>query len=120
MAEAQKMMSDPKFQEQMKKVTESQNFKTHMKDQQDALKDPEKVKEMEKKMEEKLKEGNAQLEEAKSIRAKAEKDGKKEGGDDDKKKEEDKKEAAVEEEDKKEVATETEEDMPDMPNLSLN
>ena len=27
MREAQKMMNDPKFQEQMKKVTESQGFK---------------------------------------------------------------------------------------------
>ena len=120
MAEAQKMMNDPKFQEQMKKVTESQNFKTHMKTQQDALKDPKKLEEMTKKMQEKINVGNAQLEQAKAVRAKAEAEAKKKGDDDDDdKKEEDKKEAA-EEEDKKEAATTTEDDMPDIPNLSLN
>mmetsp|Transcript_15491 Transcript_15491/g.35480 ORF Transcript_15491/g.35480 Transcript_15491/m.35480 type:complete len:159 (-) Transcript_15491:1745-2221(-) len=83
MAEAQKMMNDPKFQEQMKKVTESQNFKTHMKTQQDALKDPKKLEEMTKKMQEKINVGNAQLEQAKAVRAKAEAEAKKKGDDDD-------------------------------------
>ena len=116
MAEAQKMMNDPKFQEQMKKVTESQGFKTHMKAQQEALKDPKKLEEMEKKMREKLKEGNDQLEKAKAMRAKAEAEKKKSEGSEGE--EDDKKEAA--DDDKKEASEESTEDMPDIPNLSLN
>jgi len=119
MAEAQKMMNDPKFKEQMSKITESQNFQTHMTAQQEALKDPKKLEEMEKKMKQKLQEGNSQLETAKAMRAKAEAEAKKKGGDADA--DDDKKEGATED-DKKEEAPKEEsgDDMPDMPNLSLN
>ena len=114
MREAQKMMNDPAFQAQMKKVTESQQFKQHMQAQQEMLKDPEKVKELEKKMQEKLKEGNVLLEETqKELAEKKGKDG-----------EDDKKEGAKTEdegEDKKPAAkTEEEDEMPDIPNLNLN
>ena len=37
MREAQKMMNDPAFQAQMKKVTESQQFKQHIQAQQEML-----------------------------------------------------------------------------------
>ncbi len=117
MAEAQKMMADPKFQEQMKKVTESAGFKNHMQAQADAMKDPEKLKEMEEAMKKRVAEGNDQLEKfqeaqkKKLVELKA-KEGKGEGeGEDDKKE-------AASEDDKKEEATG--DDMPDIPNLSLN
>ena len=131
MAEAQKMMNDPKFQEQMKKVTESQNFKTHMKGQQEALKDPKKLAEMEDKMKEKRKEGNDQWEKAKRIRANVEAAQKKRAeeeaaeaaaanGDDQKEaaSETDANEAAASKEDA--AAAAAEDDMPDIPSISLN
>ena len=124
MAEAQKMMQDPKFQEQMKKVTESQAFKTHMKAQGEAMKDPKKLATMEKAMKEKLAAGNEQLEKAKAMRAEAEAKKKaEEGGDDDDKKEAAKEDDDKKEDDKKEEAPKEkdgEDDMPDIPNLSLN
>lgn len=117
MREAQKMMNDPAFQEQMKKVTESQGFKQHMSAQQEMLKDPKKVKELEKKMQEKLKEGNELLEQTKAERDAKEgvktDDDKKQPTNDDKKAEEDA--------DKKPAAkAEDEDEMPDIPNLNLN
>lgn len=117
MREAQKMMNDPAFQEQMKKVTESQGFKQHMSAQQEMLKDPKKVKELEKKMQEKLKEGNELLEQTKAERDAKEgvktDDDKKQPTNDDKKAEEDA--------DKKPAAkVEDEDEMPDIPNLNLN
>ena len=118
MAEAQKMMADPKFQEQMKKVTENAGFKAHMKAQAEAMKDPKKMAEMEKKMKLKLKEGNDALEQAKAARAKAEAEAKKKAGEGEAA-DDDKKEAAAED-DKKEEADASKEDMPDIPNLSLN
>ncbi|KAL3917925.1 MAG: hypothetical protein SGILL_004482 [Bacillariaceae sp.] len=124
MREAQQMMNDPAFQAQMKKVTESQQFKQHMSQQQEMLKDPEKVKELEKKMQEKLKEGNSLLDQTMAEKAKleAEKDGGDSKGD---KKEGTKKEgdSAEEDGDKKQSAKteeEEEDDMPDIPNLNLN
>ena len=116
MAEAQKMMNDPKFQEQMKKVTESAGFKDHMKAQADAMKDPKKLKEMEEQMKKRVAEGNDQLGKYQEMQKKKmaelkEKEGKSEGDDDDKK------EAASEDDKKEEAAGD---DMPDIPNLSLN
>jgi len=115
MAEAQKMMKDPDFQAQMKKVTDSQGFKTHTKAQQEAMKDPKKMKEMEETMQKRLKEGNQMLEKGKeALEAKKKEE---EGTDDDKKK------VLNDDEDKKEAAVETQsdqEDIPDIPSLSLN
>ena len=56
MREAQKLMNDPQFQAQMKKMTESEGFKQHMKKSQDVMKDPEKLKELEEKMSKQLEE----------------------------------------------------------------
>ena len=56
MREAQKMMNDPAFQAQMKKLTESEGFKQHMQASQDMMKDPKKMKEIEAKMQERLEE----------------------------------------------------------------
>ena len=118
MAEAQKMMQDPKFQEQMKKVTETSGFKQHMQAQTDAMKDPKKMEEMEKQMKTRLTEGNEALEKAKEMRQKATEEAKKKAGEDGA--EDETKPAA--EDDKKEEAEKEEaaEDMPDIPNLSLN
>ena len=114
MAEAQKMMQDPKFQEQMKKVTETSGFKQHMQAQTDAMKDPKKMEEMEKQMKTRLTEGNEALEKAKEMRQKATEEAKKKAGEDETK--------PAAEDDKKEEAEKEEaaEDMPDIPNLSLN
>ena len=78
------------------------------------------LEEMEEKMRQKLQEGNEQLERAKAIRAKVEAEKKKraeaEAGEDNKKEE-----GAADEGDKKEEPKESAgEDMPDIPNLSLN
>ena len=117
MREAQKMMNDPAFQAQMKKMTESEGFKQHMQKSQDMLNDPEKMKEIEAQMQERLKEGNKQLEKFKEqekeflAKEKEEKD-KKDGGDNDD--DGDKKQAAKKK-DEEEV-----DDMPDIPSLNLN
>jgi hypothetical protein len=105
MREAQKMMADPAFQAQMKKMTGQPGFKEHMAKSQEVLNDPEKVKELEAQMQDKLKEGNELLEKHKQKDIEEET----EGG---KGKEDDKKEAAKEEEDTEEV--------PDMTSLNLN
>jgi hypothetical protein len=68
MREAQKMMNDPTFQAHMKKITESPVFKQRMQAQQEILKDPKKVMELERKMQEKLKEGKEMLEKTKAER----------------------------------------------------
>ncbi|KAG7370131.1 hypothetical protein IV203_027877 [Nitzschia inconspicua] len=116
MREAQKMMNDPAFQAQMKKVTESPAFKQHMQAQQEILKDPKKVKELEKKMQEKLKEGNELLE-----KTKAERDAKERVKKDDENENDVKSNQTEDEEEKKPAAkTEDEDEMPDIPNLNLN
>jgi hypothetical protein len=116
MREAQEMMNDPSFQAQMKKITESSVFKQHMEAQQELLKDPRNVKELEKTMQKKLKEGNELLE-----RTKAERDAQKEAFGD---KEEAVKtcdEAEGEAEKKPASKKEEQEDsLPDIPNLNLN
>jgi hypothetical protein len=91
-----------------------------MKAQQEMLKDPEKVKELEQKMQARLKEGEEMLAKAKEaearIKAKEGKDGDKDG------EETDKKEGVDDDEKKPAVASNTDEeyDMPDIPNLNLN
>jgi predicted phage gp36 major capsid-like protein len=119
MREAQKMMNDPAFQAQMKKMTENPAFQAHMKAQQDMLKDPEKVKELEEKMAARLKEGEELLTQAKEAEKRIKgKEGDKKGEEDDKDKKDDK-----EDDEKKPAAatkTEEEDDMPDIPNLNLN
>jgi hypothetical protein len=130
MAEAQKMMNDPAFQAHMNKVMASPAFKSHMSQQQEVLKDPKKVKELEKQMQDKLKEGNTLLEEAQAARAKllgekgdnttsTDEAADKKNDDDDS---DDKKKAAVTEtaEKKEPASVDDEDDMPDMPNLNLN
>jgi len=103
----------------MKKVTDSQGFKTHTKAQQEAMKDPKKMKEMEETMQQRLKEGNQMLEKGKAtLEAKKKEE---EGSVDDKKKKKEGEEG--DDEDKKEAAVETKselEDIPDIPSLSLN
>ena len=110
MREAQKMMQDPAFQAQMKKMTQKPAFQAHMKQSQEMLKDPEKVKELEQKMQERLKEGNELLEKAKKSGVTNEGDDKHEteqvGGADTKK------DAKIDDKDQDE--------MPDIPTLSLN
>mmetsp|Transcript_3594 Transcript_3594/g.9544 ORF Transcript_3594/g.9544 Transcript_3594/m.9544 type:complete len:125 (-) Transcript_3594:98-472(-) len=106
MKEAQQMMQDPAFQAQMKKMMNQPGFKTHMAKTQEAMKDPEKVKELEAKVETALKEGTEMLKKAQDA----------DEGDD-------KKKEADGEGDDKEAAPakkEEEEDMPDIPNLNLN
>ena len=107
MREAQKLMNDPAFQEQMKKMTAAPGFQAHMKKTQDMLKDPQKVKEMEKKMENALKEGNKMLDKANAAKGNGDKDANDKGetGDDD---------------EKQTPETEEGEDMPDIPSLNLN
>jgi hypothetical protein len=109
MREAQKMMNDPAFKEQMKQMTANPGFKEHMQKTQEVLNDPKKVKEMEEKMQESLKEGEIAL-------AKAEAERKARG---DKIEDGDKKEAAKDD-DKKEAAKDDEDEIPDMPSLNLN
>ena len=109
MGEAQKMMNDPAFQAQMKKLTESQGFKQHMEASQEMMKDPEKMKEIEAKMQDRLKEGNEMLSKYKEQEKEKSKKENEEGEEDG-----DKKVAAKEEE------TEEGEDIPDIPSLNLN
>lgn len=109
MREAQKMMQDPAFKEQMKQMTANPGFKEHMEKTQAVLNDPEKVKEMEEKMQTSLKEGEIALAEAEAAR-------KKNGG----KIEDDDKKEAAKDDDKKEAAKDDEDDIPDMPSLNLN
>jgi predicted phage gp36 major capsid-like protein len=112
MREAQKMMKDPAFQAQMKKMTETKDFKEHMDASQVMMKDPEKVKEIEAKMQERLVEGNVMLEKFKEQEKKhLEKE--KEAGEEDG----DKKQAAAK--DDEDTAAEVD-DMPDVPSLNLN
>ena len=97
-----------------------------MKEQQEAMKDPKKMKEMEETMQKKLEEGNQLLDENKDKFEAKKEDGaadeddnkKKEATVEDGKKKKDEKKVV---EDKKEVeAAQTEEDdMPDIPKLSL-
>jgi hypothetical protein len=130
MREAQKMMNDPAFQAQVNKVTDTPAFKAHMQQQQEAWKDPEKVKEMEVMMQQKLKEGNKMLEETKKeqkarLRKEKKKRGKKKLGDDGKNDvdvgnkeseggDNNKQNAPVTE------ITSEEDEMPDIPILNLN
>lgn len=58
MAEAQKMMNDPEFQKQMKKLTNSKDFKQSLKKTQEVMKDPNTAAEMEARMEAMVKKGN--------------------------------------------------------------
>ena len=112
MREAQKLMNDPQFQAQMKKMTESEGFKQHMKKSQDTLKDPKKLKELEEKMAKQLEEGNEQLKKYEAAEAEflAKQKAKKENGE----------EEGEEDGDKKEAAEEEVDDMPDIPSLNLN
>jgi predicted phage gp36 major capsid-like protein len=112
MREAQKMMNDPAFQAQMKKMTDSEGFKEHMDASSDMMKDPEKVKEIEAKMQERLVEGNVMLEKFKEQERKHLENEKKAGEEDG-----DKKQAAAKEDE--DTAAEADE-MPDVPSLNLN
>jgi hypothetical protein len=116
MREAQKMMNDPAFQAQMKKITESSAFKQHMETQQEMLKDPKKVKELERKVQEKLTEGNKLLEKTNSERVPQE------GvSGDQKENAKNVDEAEGEGEEKRTPKKEQEDDnMPDIPSLNLH
>ena len=97
-----------------------------MTEQQEAMKDPKKMKEMEEAMQKKLEEGNKLLDENKDKFEAKKEDGaadeddnnKKEATVEDKKKKEDEKEV-VEDKKEEEAAQTEEDDMPDIPKLSL-
>lgn len=112
MREAQKMMQDPAFQAHMKKVMANSGFQQSMKKAQTAMKDPKKLKEMEAKAEAAIADGNKQLEEVEKLRQKKTDD----EGKDEAEKEEDKTE---EKPDAKKPA-DKEDEVPDIPSLSLN
>jgi hypothetical protein len=61
MAEAQKMMNDPNFQKEMKKLTDNKDFKNSIKKTQEAMNDPSTAAEMEARMEMMIKKGNADM-----------------------------------------------------------
>ena len=61
MAEAKKMMDDPAFQAQMKKLTGDKEFKENFQKSVDAMKDPAKQAELEARMEHMMKVGDAEL-----------------------------------------------------------
>ena len=107
MREAQKLMNDPAFQEQMRKMTSAPAFQAHMKKTQDMLKDPKKVKDLEKKMENALKEGNQLLEKVAAAKIEGTKEENEEDGDDS-------------DDEKQNPKTESGDDMPDIPSLNLN
>lgn len=57
MAEAQKMMNDPEFQKQMKKLTNSKDFKQSIKKTQEVMNDPNTAADMEARVESMIKKG---------------------------------------------------------------
>ena len=61
MAEAKKMMEDPKWQAEMKKLTNSKDFKESIKKTKEALSDPDAAARAEAKAEAMYKHGNEQL-----------------------------------------------------------
>jgi len=61
MAEAKKMMDDPKWQQEMKKLTNSKDFKESLKRTQEALKDPNVAAKAEAKVEAMYEAGTEQL-----------------------------------------------------------
>jgi formate dehydrogenase maturation protein FdhE len=64
MKEAQKMMDNPEFQKQMKKLTGDKEFKDSLKKSADAMKDPAKAAELEARMEHMMKVGEQELKKA--------------------------------------------------------
>jgi hypothetical protein len=64
MAEAKKMMDSPQFQNEMKKMSQTKEFKTNQKKTVDMMKDPSKAAEAEAKFEHMLKVGNNDLKNA--------------------------------------------------------
>ncbi|GKY91062.1 hypothetical protein MPSEU_000724300 [Mayamaea pseudoterrestris] len=66
--EAQKLMKDPAFQAQMRTMMQAPQFQQAMQKTQDAMKDPEKLKELEEKAKQALEEGNKKLSEIESAR----------------------------------------------------
>lgn len=108
MREAQKLMNDPAFQTQMRQMMQSAGFQQAISQTQEAMQDPEKVKEMEEKAQKALEEGSKQLDEIERLR-------KEKKGNNDDKIEDDKKD------DQKPVAmVDQQDDIPDMPSLNLN
>lgn len=63
MAEAKKMMENPEFQNQMKKLSQSKEFKESVKSSINMMKDPSKQAEAEAKLEHMIKVGNKELKE---------------------------------------------------------
>lgn len=100
MREAQKMMQDPEFQRQMKQMMAAPGFQQAIQKTQAVINDPTQLKELEEKAQKQLDEGNKQLEEIEKFRKEREAD-KGSGGDADK-------------------TVDGEDEVPDIPNLSLN
>jgi hypothetical protein len=98
MREAQKMMQDPAFKKKMQDMMKAPQFQTALKQTQESMSDPEKVKELEEKARLALEEGTKKLEEIEKARA-----------------------LRGDAEDTKPAAKETEEDeQEEIPNLGLN
>jgi hypothetical protein len=110
-------MEDPAFQAQMKSMMANPQFTKAMKQTKQALKDPEKVKELEDKAKKAIEEGNAALEEIEKQKAGEGSAGEKTDGEDDAKKEATPK-GGKEEADPKEDKEE-EDPIPEMPSLNL-
>lgn len=111
------MMQDPAFQAYVDKVTKSAAFQQSMSKAQEAMKDPEKVKEMEEKAAQAIKDGNKQLEELEQQKKEAPKEKAENKDDADQKSTENVTET---EEEGKPPAVDDEDDIPDIPTLSLN
>ena len=115
MREAQKLMKDPAFQAQCRKMMQGGAFQNAMQQTKQDMKDPEKVKAMEEKTKKAIEEGEKEL-----AALRAAKEAKGDGVDDD----DAKPEASGKQQ--KENATATDEapddidEMPDMPSLQIN
>jgi hypothetical protein len=70
MREAQKMMNDPAFQQQMKQMMEQQNFQQAMASTKEKMADPTQLNEMERQAAAAIEEGNIALEEYEAARRK--------------------------------------------------
>jgi phage terminase large subunit GpA-like protein len=68
MKEAQEMMADPNFQNNMKQMMQGQGFQEAMSQTNTDLQDPVKLKAMEEKAEKAIEEGNKELEEQERLR----------------------------------------------------
>ena len=118
MREAQKLMKDPAFQAQCRKMMQGGAFQNAMQQTKQDMKDPEKVKAMEEKTKKAIEEGEKELA---ALRAAKEAKGDGVDGDDD---DDAKPEASAKQQTENATATDEAPDdideMPDMPSLQIN